>query len=148
MVIETSALLAILRNEPERHSFNEAIEAADAPLLSAGSYVECSIILESRYGAEGVRDLDHLIARAQITIAPVDAEQARSARDAFRGYGKGRNPASLNFGDCFSYALSRALGRPLLCKGNDFPQTDIECHAGTTFTVHERDSEHRAGKRR
>ena len=148
MVIDTSALLAVLQNEPERRAFNEAIEAADVPLLSAATYVECSMILESRYGAEGVRDLDHFIARARITLVPVDAEQARIARDAFRRYGKGRHPASLNFGDCFSYALARALGRPLLFKGNDFPQTDIECHAGTPPVVHERDPEYRAGKRR
>lgn len=137
MVIDTSALLAILQNEPERRSFNEGIEVADRRLISAATYVECSMILESRYGAEGVRDLDHLVARAQITIVPVDAEQARIARDAFRKYGKGRHRAGLNFGDCFSYALSRALDQPLLFKGNDFPYTDVECHATTRPSVHE-----------
>ncbi|MGA7537773.1 MAG: type II toxin-antitoxin system VapC family toxin [Steroidobacteraceae bacterium] len=128
MVVDTSALLAILRNEPERRIFNEAIEAAEARLLSTASYVETSIVLESRYGAEGVRDLDHLIARAQITLEAVNVEQARLARDAFRKYGKGRHPAGLNFGDCFSYALSRSLDQPLLFKGSDFPRTDLECH--------------------
>jgi ribonuclease VapC len=128
MVVDTSALLAILQNEPERRIFNEAIEAAEARLLSTASYVETSIVLESRYGAEGVRDLDHLIARAQITLEAVNVEQARLARDAFRKYGKGRHPAGLNFGDCFSYALSRSLDQPLLFKGNDFPRTDVECH--------------------
>lgn len=137
MVIDTSALLAILQNEPERRSFNLEIQAAERRLISAAIYVECSMILESRCGAEGVRDLDHFIARAQLTIVPVDAEQARIARDAFRKYGKGRHRAGLNFGDCFSYALSRAIDEPLLFKGNDFPHTDIECHGATRSTVHE-----------
>lgn len=131
MVIDTSALLAILQNEPERRIFNEAIEASEVRSFSTASYVETSIVLESRYGAEGVRDLDHLIARAQITLEPVDAEQALLARDAFRKYGKGRHPAGLNFSDCFSYALSRSLDRPLLFKGSDFPRTDVECHKAT-----------------
>lgn len=131
MVIDTSALLAILQNEPERRIFNEAIEASEVRSFSTASYVETSIVLESRYGAEGVRDLDHLIARAQITLEPVDAGQALLARDAFRKYGKGRHPAGLNFGDCFSYALSRSLDRPLLFKGSDFPRTDVECHKAT-----------------
>lgn len=137
MVIDTSAFLAILQNEPERRRFNEQIEAANSRLVSAASYVECSMILESRYGAEGVRDLDHFIARAQITIVPVDAEQARIARDAFCKYGKGRHRAGLNFGDCFSYALSRAVDQPLLYKGEDFPYTDVECHTATYPSVHE-----------
>lgn len=128
MVIDTSALLAILQNEPERRLFNEAIEAEETRSLSTASYVEASIVLESRFGAEGVRDLDHLIARAQITFEPVGIEQAQLARDAFRKFGKGRHPAGLNFGDCFSYALSRSLDRPLLFKGNDFPRTDVDCH--------------------
>jgi ribonuclease VapC len=137
MVIDTSAFLAILQNEPERRSFNEGIEAADRRLISAATCVECSMILESRYGAEGVRDLDHFVARAQITIVPVDAEQAWIGRDAFRKYGKGRHRAGLNFGDCFSYALSRALDQPLLFKGTDFPYTDVECHVTTRSSVHE-----------
>jgi ribonuclease VapC len=137
MVIDTSALLAILQNEPERRAFNEEIQAAERRIISAATYIECSMILESRFGAEGVRDFDHFIARAQIAIVPVDAEQARIARDAFREYGKGRHRAGLNFGDCFSYALSRALDQPLLFKGNDFPYTDVECHETTGSSVHE-----------
>jgi len=133
MVIDTSALLAILQDEPERRSFNEAIEATARRLMSAATFLECSMILESRYGAEALRDLDHFIARAQITIVPVDVEQARIARDAFRRFGKGRHPAGLNFGDCFSYALSSALTAPLLFKGRDFLQTDV---------LHERPPEH------
>ncbi|MGH8208539.1 MAG: type II toxin-antitoxin system VapC family toxin [Steroidobacteraceae bacterium] len=129
MVLDTSVILAILQDEPERRKFNEAIEAAESRSLSTASFVECSMILESRYGADGVRDLDLFIAKAQVTLVPVDAEQADLARRAFRRYGKGRHPAGLNFGDCFSYALAQALDEPLLCKGNDFPQTDVECYA-------------------
>jgi ribonuclease VapC len=128
MVIDTSALLAILQNEPGRRAFNEAIEEAESRSLSTASFVETSMIVESRYGADGVRDLDLFIAKAQITFVPVDAEQAHLARQAFRQYGTGRHPAGLNFGDCFSYALARSVGEPLLYKGNDFGKTDIECH--------------------
>jgi ribonuclease VapC len=128
MVLDTSAILAILQNEPERRKFNEAIETAETRSLSTASFVECSMILESRYGADGVRDLDLFIAKAQVSLVSVDEEQADLARRAFRKYGKGRHPAGLNFGDCFSYALARSLDEPLLFKGNDFSQTDIECH--------------------
>ena len=128
MVIDTSALLGILQNETERRTFNESIEEAGSRSLSTASFVEVSMIVESRYGADGVRDLDLFIAKAQITLVPVDAEQAHLARQAFRQYGKGRHPAGLNFGDCFSYALARSQGEPLLFKGNDFGKTDIECH--------------------
>ncbi|HJS89988.1 MAG TPA: type II toxin-antitoxin system VapC family toxin [Steroidobacteraceae bacterium] len=128
MVLDTSAILAILQDEPERRKFNEAIEAAETRLLSTASYVECSMILESRYGADGIRDLDLLIAKAQVSLVAVDEEQANLARRAFRKYGKGRHPAGLNFGDCFSYALAQSLNEPLLFKGNDFPQSDVTCH--------------------
>jgi ribonuclease VapC len=131
MVLDTSAILAILQDEPERRRFNEAVEAAETRSLSTASFVECSMILESRYGADGVRDLDLFIAKAQVSLVPVDEEQADLARRAFRKYGKGRHPASLNFGDCFSYALARALDEPLLFKGNDFPQTDVKHHPAT-----------------
>ena len=125
MVIDTSAILAILRDEPERRAFNEAIESADPRLMSAASFVEASVVIETRRGYEGLRDFDLFMARAGIELAPVDADQAHIARQAFREYGKGRHPAGLNFGDCFSYALARAAGLPLLFKGNDFSQTDI-----------------------
>jgi ribonuclease VapC len=128
MVLDISAILAILQNEPERRKFNEAIDAAETRSLSAASFVECSMVLESRYGADAVRDLDLLVAKAQVSLVPVDEEQADLARRAFRKYGKGRHPAGLNFGDCFSYALARALDEPLLFKGSDFTQTDIRCH--------------------
>ncbi len=128
MVIDTSALLAILQNETERRAFNEAIEAAETRLLSAASFVESSIIVESRYGADGIRDLDLFIAKAQLELVAVDVEQAHLARQAFREFGKGRHPAGLNFGDCFSYALARSSAESLLYKGADFGRCDIESH--------------------
>ncbi len=128
MVIDTSAVLAILQDEPERRAFNVAIESAATCSLSTASFVEASMIVESRFGADGVRDLDLFIAKAQITLVPVDIEQAHFARRAFRQYGKGRHAAGLNFGDCFSYALARLLSEPLLFKGSDFAQCDTDCH--------------------
>ena len=125
MVIDASALLAILQDEPERRSFNEAIEAADARLMSVANFVEVSIVLEMRYGAEGVRDLDLFVERAGIQLIGVDVEQARAARRAFSRFGKGRHAAGLNYGDCFAYALAMVLGEPLLYKGSDFAQTDV-----------------------
>jgi len=125
MVIDTSALLAILQDEPERRVFNEAIETAETRAMSTATLVEASIVIESRYGAEGLRDLDLLIVKAKIDLIAVDAEQAHTARQAFSKFGKGRHPAGLNYGDCFSYALAKVLHAPLLYKGNDFSQTDI-----------------------
>lgn len=125
MVIDTSALLAILHDEPERRGFNEAIAGAASRLLSVVGFVEVSLVIESRFGAEGLRALDLLIDRAGIELVPVDAEQGRAARDAFSRFGKGRHPAGLIFGDCFSYALATVLGQPLLYKGSDFAQTDL-----------------------
>lgn len=126
MVIDTSALVAILQDEPERGAFNKAIEAADRRSMSVVSFVEASMILEARFGPDGVRALDLVIAKAGIELVPVDAEQAHAARIAFRAYGKRRHPAGLNFGDCFAYALARTLGEPLLFKGSDFSLTDVE----------------------
>jgi ribonuclease VapC len=125
MVLDTSALLAILLNESERRSFTEAIEAAERRCVSAASFVEVSIILEHRHGAEGVRALDRLLAAAGVSIVDVDVDQARLARDAYQRYGKGRHPAGLNFGDCFAYALATSRAEPLLFKGNDFALTDV-----------------------
>lgn len=126
MVVDTSALLAILCDEPERRPFNEAVEAAESVALSAASFLETSIVIEARFGAEGIRDLDHFLSLAGVEIREVDAEQAYVARRAFTEFGKGRHPAGLNFGDCFSYALAKVRGERLLFKGNDFPKTDIE----------------------
>jgi ribonuclease VapC len=126
MVIDTSALLAILQDEPERRAFTQAIEAAEDRTISAATFVESSIVIEARYGAEGLRDLDRLLAKAQIEIVPVDLEQGHAARLAFSLFGRGRHPAALNYGDCFSYALARVRGTPLLYKGVDFAATDVE----------------------
>lgn len=125
MVIDTSAILAVLLDEPERRQFNEAIEAAESRLLSAATFVEASMVIEARFGAEGLRDLDLFIDRAGIKLVSVDSAQAHAARRAFSQFGKGRHPAGLNYGDCFSYALATVLGEPLLFKGDDFPRTDI-----------------------
>jgi ribonuclease VapC len=125
MVLDTSAVLAILQDEPERRPFNEAIEAADARSLSVATLVEVSIVVEARYGAEGGRHLDRFLDRAAVRVVPVDLEQGRLARQAFGRFGKGRHAAGLNFGDCFSYALAQALDEPLLCKGEDFSRTDV-----------------------
>ena len=126
MVIDTSALVAILACESEGHAFLSAIEAADARLLSAATFVEISIVLEARHGAEGPRHLDLFLDRAGVEIVPVDVEQAREARQAFARFGKGRDAAALNFGDCFAYALATVSGEPLLFKGDDFARTDVE----------------------
>ena len=125
MVIDTSALLVILQDEPERRAFTEAIEAAESRSISAATFVETSIVIESRYGADGVRDLDLLLSKASIMVVAVDTEQAELARAAFSRFGKGRHPAGLNYGDCFSYALAKFLDEPLLYKGGDFPLTDL-----------------------
>jgi ribonuclease VapC len=125
MVVDTSALVAILRREPERRAFIEAIEAADTRLMSVGTFVEISIVVEARHGAEGLRDLDHFIGRAGIELVSVDAEHGTLARGAFSRFGRGRHRAGLNYGDCFSYALAMSTGEPLLFKGDDFVHTDV-----------------------
>ncbi len=125
MVIDTSALVALLGMEPEAARIAHAFEADPLRLLSAAALVEASIVLESRQGEAAVRELDLLLARAGVQIEPVTAEQAELARQAWRRFGRGRHPAGLNYGDCFSYALSRASGEALLFKGNDFPLTDV-----------------------
>ena len=131
MVIDTSALVAILQNEPEREEFAIAIEQAEHSVVSAVSLVETSIVIGSRYGPDGLRILDLLISKARIEIASVEEDQAQIARQAFMQYGKGRHPARLNLGDCFSYALAKALDEPLLCKGGDFLRTDIAVCIGS-----------------
>jgi ribonuclease VapC len=125
VIIDTSALVAILQDEPERHAFTEAIESAETRRVSAATFVECSIVIDARYGAEGLRALDRLIDIAGIETVPVDERQARAAREAYFRFGKGRHQAGLNFGDCFAYALAVVLGEPLLFKGGDFALTDV-----------------------
>ena len=125
MIIDTSAILAILGDEPERKALIQCIVKATDKRLSAASFVETSIVLEARYGYDGVRDFDLFFTKAGITLIAVDVEQAQIARQAFKKYGKGRHAAGLNFGDCFSYAAAKSNKEPLLFKGNDFSQTDI-----------------------
>jgi ribonuclease VapC len=126
MVLDTSALLAILMAEPEAEGFAIAIEHDPIRLVSAGSMLETAIVAESRWRDAGGRELDLLLFKTGITVISVDAEQVEIARQAFRLFGKGRHPAGLNFGECFAYALSRVSGQPLLFKGDDFAQTDVE----------------------
>ena len=128
MVIDTSAILAILQNEPEQDAFIGAIESADIRLVSAASFFEASIVILTRYGIDGILDLDLFLAKARIEISSVDSDQANIARRAFRDFGRGRHPAELNFGDCFSYALAKSLDLPLLFKGKAFSKTDIRQH--------------------
>ena len=125
MVLDTSALIAILVDEPERSVFIRAIEEAASCRVSTATFVETSIVLEARYGAEALRILDRFIAKAQIEILPVDLEQGHTACRAFSRFGKGRHRAGLNYGDCFAYALANVLAEPLLCKGADFTHTDV-----------------------
>jgi ribonuclease VapC len=125
MVIDTSALVAMLNDEPEADRFEAAVEADRVRLMSAASYLETAIVIETRFGEPGGRELDLWLHRAAVDLVSVDADQANIARVAYRRYGKGRHRAGLNYGDCFSYALAKVSGQPLLFKGDDFAQTDI-----------------------
>lgn len=125
MVIDTSALVAMLSAEPEAEVFEAAVEADPVRLMSTASYLEAAIVIETRFGEAGGRELDLWIHRAGIELVAVNVDQAEVARSAYRRYGKGRSTAGLNYGDCFAYALSKVSGEPLLYKGNDFAHTDI-----------------------
>lgn len=125
MVADTSALVAVLLREPTADRLTGALDNAPVIRCSAVSLVEAAMVMQGRLGERGERELDLLVARLRVEIVPVTIEQAEVARSAFRRFGKGRHPAGLNFGDCFSYALARALGEPLLFVGNDFSQTDV-----------------------
>jgi ribonuclease VapC len=125
MTLDTSAVLAILQDEPERAEFVSLIEQAARRLISAVSVLEASMVLEGRRGDDAGFDLDLFLQRASIEIVAFDREQLLEARTAFRRFGKGRHPAGLNFGDCAAYALAQWSGEPLLFKGADFITTDI-----------------------
>ena len=125
MIIDSSALAAILFGGPECRQFIKAIESAGERRMSVANWVEVSIVVVARFGAEGDLSLQRFIERAGIEIEPIDLEQGRLAREAWQQFGKGRHPAGLNFGDCFAYALSRQRGQRLLYKGDDFSKTDI-----------------------
>lgn len=129
MIIDTSALLAILRLESEARRMLEAIKGADRRAISAATLVEAGIVAEGYAGEQGARDLDAALARLKIEVLPLNESQAAYARRGYRRFGKGNHPARLNLGDCFSYALAKATGETLLFKGDDFSKTDIEAAA-------------------
>lgn len=125
MVIDTSALLAILLNESDAPAFAGSIEAAEDCCISAATYLEAAIVIDNRGDAVASREFDRFIRRAGIRVEPATPEQAEIARAAYRDFGKGRHPAALNFGDCFAYALAKSRDEPLLFKGDDFARTDL-----------------------
>lgn len=125
MVIDSSALMAVLRREPEEQQFRESIKLASSRLLSAATRVEAGIVALGRGGEAGLEQLNALLESMKFETVPLSADHARLAIDVFRRFGKGRHRAGLNFGDCFSYALAEATGEPLLFKGDDFSLTDV-----------------------
>ena len=125
MIIDTSAILAILFEEAEADYFINTITAASSSRISTATLLETTIVLESRSGPAASHQLDAFLRRAQVELEPVTPEQAQIAREAWRRFGKGNHPAGLNFGDCFAYALAKATQEPLLFKGRDFELTDI-----------------------
>jgi len=125
MIVDSSALLAVLLDEPECSRFIALLADAEDPLISAATLVEASIVMQAKTGDSGVDDLDELLAAAAVRCVAVDRAQAQIAREAYTRFGKGRSPAGLDFGDCFSYALAHVTGRPLLFKGDDFSLTDL-----------------------
>ncbi|MDB5523411.1 MAG: vapC [Rhizobium sp.] len=126
MVIDTSAIVAIASNEAEAETFERKIADDPVRFISAATWLEASIVLEARLGEAGASEFDLWLHRGGVEMVAVDKEQIEAARRAWRRFGKGRHPAGLNFGDCFSYALARTRGEPLLFKGDDFARTDIE----------------------
>jgi ribonuclease VapC len=126
VVIDSSAIIAILLAESEAETFASAIASDNVRVCSALSFLEASIVIETRRGDAGLTRLDLLVAEANIEIAPFSLRDARVARRVYRQFGKGIHPAGLNFGDCASYALALETGEPLLYKGDDFGKTGIE----------------------
>jgi ribonuclease VapC len=127
MIVDTSALIAILRDEPEAESCARAIENSVVRRLSAANFVEAAVIIDANRDPIASRRFDQLVLEAQIIIEAVTEAQARIAREAYRDFGKGSgHQAKLNFGDCFAYALAKVMGEPLLFKGDDFVKTDIK----------------------
>lgn len=125
MVIDTSALLAVVFDESEAATFAELLATSEATLLSAVSWLEAGIVIEARKGKDAARDYQSFLATARVKIVEFTADQGRIALEAWRSYGKGNHKAGLNLGDCCAYALSKVSGRPLLFKGKDFSQTDV-----------------------
>jgi ribonuclease VapC len=126
VILDTSAIMAILRREPERDAFTVALSGAARPAISAATLVELMLVSETRAGPSVRPEVDLLLARSAVEVVPVTAEHAALAAEGWRRYGKGRHPAGLNLGDCFAYALARQRDQPLLFKGGDFAQTDVK----------------------
>jgi ribonuclease VapC len=126
MIIDSSVIIAILRRESEADALGDSIEAAPIRRMSAMSYVETAVAIDSRRDPVSSRALDDLLRQTQTIIEAVTPEQAILAREAYRDFGKGRHRAALNLGDCFAYALAKDKGEPLLFKGDDFRKTDVE----------------------
>jgi ribonuclease VapC len=126
MIVDTSALIAILRDERDAMSYAQAIAEAATRRISAASYVETAAVIDGSRDPVASRRLDDLLREARFVIEPVTEAQARIAREAYRDFGRGSgHPARLNFGDCFAYALAKAMNEPLLFKGDDFIHTDL-----------------------
>jgi ribonuclease VapC len=126
MVVDTSALVAILRSEPDARRYSDAIESANVCRISAATYLETGMVIDRDRDPIASRRIDDMIAEAEIVIEPVTPQQARIAREAYRDFGRGSgHPARLDFGDCFAYALAKAMDEPLLFKGADFAETDV-----------------------
>jgi len=126
MIVDASAIIAILRDENDGPALARALEQAPVRRISAATYVEAAVVTDSNRDPVLSRRFDDLLRDSAIAIEPVTAEQAKIARDAYRDFGKGRHRAGLNFGDCFAYALAKVTGEPLLFKGDDFLHTDVE----------------------
>jgi ribonuclease VapC len=132
MIVDSSAIMAILNDEPESRPFAMALASATNARMSAGTLVELSVVVDGRRDPVRTAWLDPFLARSRIEIVDVTAEHAKLARDAHRDYGRGSgHPARLNFGDCFAYALAKVTGEPLLFKGDDFGHTDLTSAVGT-----------------
>lgn len=127
MIVDSSALVAILTREPEADAFADALARADAPSLSAATYVETAVVIDARRNPALSRAFDRFLDDNRLAVEPVTPTQAKIAREAYRDFGRGSgHPARLNFGDCFAYALARDKNLPLLFKGGDFAHTDID----------------------
>jgi ribonuclease VapC len=125
MVVDTSAILAVLLNDPEGALFLTRLSDTPQPLLSAANWLELAIVIDGRKGPQWLADLDAFLEGLDVAVVPVSLSQTRIARDGYRRFGKGNHPASLNFGDCFAYALAKERHLPLLFKGDDFVRTDV-----------------------
>jgi ribonuclease VapC len=127
VILDSSAIVAILRNEADGPIFAQAIEDDPERRISAANYLEVCVVVDSSRDPVASRNLDNFFFKAEVVIEPVTAEQARIAREAYRDFGRGSgHPAKLNFGDCFAYALAKSKREPLLCKGDDFVHTDVK----------------------